>query len=171
MSSRSCVTRFGITDPQTKLRLHTSRFPGAHPRIFASDIKYFSSSSGTNASRPASLISSSNLSFNFSHSEKRRIPIVRSLLGNPKESIFQGTRSFEATSAFFLLSSAQMPSPRVGDIVICLTTRESHECCVHLLQHELYICTLHAPRSRWESKIDQLCRHAQLTTPTSSRTP
>ena len=29
--------------------------------------------------------------------------------------------------------------PRVGDNVIRLITRESHECCVHLLQHELQV--------------------------------
>ena len=29
--------------------------------------------------------------------------------------------------------------PRVGDIVVRLTTRESHECCVHLLQHKLQV--------------------------------
>ena len=29
--------------------------------------------------------------------------------------------------------------PRVGDNVICLITRESHDCCVHLLQHKLQV--------------------------------
>ena len=29
--------------------------------------------------------------------------------------------------------------PRVGDNVIRLITRESHECCVHLLQHKLQV--------------------------------
>ena len=41
----------------------------------------------------------------------------------------------------FLQSSAciERVLPRVGDNIICLITRESHECCVHLLQHELQI--------------------------------
>ena len=55
--------------------------------------------------------------------------------------------------------------PRVGDKVVRLTTRESHECCVHPLQHKLQV--LHSSvlvRVRFPSAV-------QRPTPTSSQTP
>ena len=50
--------------------------------------------------------------------------------------------------------------PRVVDIEICVKTRESHECCVHLLQQELQMkhTWLHVRCSQQEFKIDEFCR-------------
>ena len=49
--------------------------------------------------------------------------------------------------------------PQVGDNVISLITREGHECCVHLLQHELQIMHSSLPvrRSRHESRSMSSC--------------
>ena len=72
----------------------------------------------------------------------------------------------------------QLVLPRVGDNVICIITRENHECCVHLLQHELQVlyASLLIRRNRQEFKIDDFCRDfrrlfSKQTTPTSSQTP
>ena len=138
---------------------------------FALSIQCFYSSSGTHASRPASLISSSNLSFNFSHSATRGIPIVRSPREVPEESTVQEKISVRSRFVSFLRfqimsflqSSPCLPQrvhPRVGDSVICLITREGHECCAHLLQHELQVLysSLLIRRSRHEFHIDELLR-------------
>ena len=86
---------------------------------------------------------------NFSRSGTRGIPIVRSLLGVPTESTFRKddpakqisfSSSCRRVSSFLQSSpSSQQVLPRVGDNAISLITRESHQRCVHLLQHELQI--------------------------------
>ena len=60
-------------------------------------------------------------------------------------------------------SSLQRVLPRVGNNVTCLITRESHERCVHLLQHELQIAhsSFHVRRSRQKFEIDEFCRDFQ----------
>ena len=49
--------------------------------------------------------------------------------------------------------------PRVGDNVVRLVTRESHECCVHLLQHKLQVMnsSVHIRFTRQELEIN-CCR-------------
>ena len=114
----------------------------------------FSSSSGTNASRPASFISWFILFFNiFSYCDTTDSS-VQFPLGVPEESIVPEKRWCETVSLpsscckiVALLQSSpclQRALPRVGNNVVRLVTRESHKCCMHLLQNERQVCT---PRS------------------------
>ena len=104
---------------------------------FEQRIRCFSSSSGTNDSRPASfqlLLVARHVGFPaFCPRLKfqKRAPSRR----NEKVSFPSSCRRIIS-----LLQSSpclQRVLPRVGDKVVRLMTRESHECCVHLLQHKL----------------------------------
>ena len=155
MSTSTRVTRLGITNSQTELRLHVrKRLPGAHPRMFAARfelrIRWFSSSSSTNDSRTASLISSSVLTFSFF-----------SLCGTQDSLAFDPRLEFQKRAPSKRNDRAQKVSfpsscrrtttllqsppclqwilPRAGDNVIRFITRESHERCMHLLQHGLQV--------------------------------
>ena len=111
-------------------------------------IRCFSSSSGTNDSRPANLISSSNLSFHLLLVARHvGLPAFDPRLEFQKKP--PSTRNDRAHGVSFssscrrIISLLQSPPclhwilPRVGDNVIRSITRESHECCVHLQQHKL----------------------------------
>ena len=63
VSSRSCVAWHGTTNPQTKFRIHIRH--DFQTRVLELSIQCFSTCSNTNTSKPASLISSSNVSFNL----------------------------------------------------------------------------------------------------------
>ena len=57
----------------------------------------------------------------------------------------------------FLQSSPclQRVPPRVGDNVLRFTTRVCHECCMHLLQHELQVrATIHVRHCRQEFNVN-----------------
>ena len=130
-------------------------------------IKCFSSSSSTYASRPAGLISSSNLSFNFfliaRHTRfpsvdlrlkfQKRAPSRR----NDRSQQVYFSSSCRRITAFLQSSPClQRVLPRVGGTVSCLTTRKSHECCGELLQNKLQVLnsSFHIRHSRQEFQID-----------------
>ena len=169
VSSRSCVAWHGTTDPQTKFRIHIRH--DFQTRVLELSIQCFSTSSNTNTSKPASLISSSNVSFNlflkarhvgvppfipcleFQH----RAPSWRNNCAkqNPLSSRCRWIVSFLQSSP-----GCQRVLLQVGDIAICLRTRGCHECCMHLLQHEIQIehSLFHVRRSQQEFQIDEISR-------------
>ena len=130
LSSSYCVTWLGITDPQTKLRLNIRHdfqahiLKGSHAirvehQMF---LQFF-----TNASRPASFISSSKVSFDFFHCATRRIPIVRSRMKCQKRAPSRRHDRSQQVSCCrivtFLQSSPclQRVLPQFGDSVVRLT--------------------------------------------------
>ena len=110
---------------------------------FELSTKCFSSSSGTNASRPASLFSSSSLSFNFFlyvrhvgfSSFDPRLNFQKRAPSKRNDRSQQVSCSSCRRIMAFLQSppSLQRVLPRVGNSVTCPITREIHERCVHLL--------------------------------------
>ena len=128
---------------------------------FELSIKCFSTSSTTNASRPARLISSSAFNFFAQHVGFPSFDPRLKFQHLPREIIFRskfhlippvvGPKTFLQSSPCL-----QRVLPRVGDNVICSIARESHECCVHLLQHELQvvISSCRIRHNRQEFQID-----------------
>ena len=112
VSSRSCVTWLGITDPQTKLRLNTrhdfqarilerSQAIRVEYQVFLQFFKH-----QCLKTRELDLVGPTCTSA-VSQSATRRIPIVRSPLEVPEESTVQEKKSFTASFVAFLLSSDQ----------------------------------------------------------------
>ena len=101
MTSSSFLTWLEITDTQKSPNIRHDFLE----RILDRSQAIFCNSSRSHASRPACLTSSSNLSFNCSHTATRRIPIVRRSREIPEEITFQEKRSFSTSFVSFHLSS------------------------------------------------------------------
>ena len=177
LSSSYCVTWLGITDPQTKLRLNIRHdfqahiLKGSHAirvehQMF---LQFF-----TNASRPASFISSSKVSFDFFHCATRRIPIVRSRMKCQKRAPSRRhDRSQQVSCCRIVTFSAVFAMPPTGSSAIwrqCRSphTRESHECCVHLLQELQIDGCPHDFRRLFSCPLQH---HLRLLDHTRQRTP
>ena len=162
------MSRLGITDPQTKLRLNISHDFQARilecSQAIRVEYQVFLQFFGHQClkTRELDLIVSLDLSL-FLVARHIRFQSFDPRLKFQKMARYKKKGRSQQVSfpcrriMTFLQSSPclQRVLLRVGDNVSCLITRESHECCMHLLQHELLVAnsSFHIRHSRQEFQI------------------